>query len=660
MMSRLMAIPALICFLFISYSLSQTKNDNQTIAHFDDQKITLGDFEKAYTKSGTGSGNVEKDSLSELKNFLTLYVDYRMKLEDGKERGFENDPDVIKEMNNYRDQIAYSLYTERNIIQPNTKELYERRKWEYRASHIMFRVENGDTAATLKIANAVLDSLKNGADFSEMAAKYSADTYSKNKGGDIYYFTVAQLPPNFEDAIVQTPVGQVYPKVLKSNFGYHILKITEKQKRVPKIRVSHILVRFIFDGKPDTARAKAIIDTVYQKLKDGVDFGKLAHQYSMDPGSAAKNGDVGFIVRNQTVRPFDEAAFKLKKIGDISGIVKSPFGYHIIKLTDKLAYPSFDEDKDELVKIFKTRRYAGVFDELADSLITKYNLVENKPVVDYISLIADTSKGRFDINNLPDSVKSLVLFTLPDQKITVNDYIEMTKKQLTSETPKITGVPFKVGMKRVAGEYLIIKDAKNHFKNDSSFIALMNDYKDGVIIFKLQQDEVWDKINPDSSALSDYYKKNIDKYQWPDRVQFTELFTTKDSLIHHYQDLINKGDNFDTLCAKYTERPGYKKRSGHWALEDKDHNNLYKLAWKMDHSGQISDIIKNSGGYSIIRIDSKDQAHAKTFEEAKAGVSGDYQEMRTKQLQEAYLDKLNKKYKPVIDYQKFENIFKKK
>lgn len=656
MIFRFTAISVLVGFVFIGYSLSQTKNDSGVIAKFDNQKITFSEFKNAYAKSGSGSGNIQKDSLSQLKNFLSLYVDYRMKLEDGFKRGFERDPEILNEMKNYRNQIAYTLYNEKYIISPNIKELYERRKWEYRASHIMFRVQKGDTAAALKLANAVLDSLKNGADFSKMASKYSADIYSRNNGGDLYYFTAGQLPLNIENAIIQTPPGQIYPKVLKSNFGYHIIKVTEKHKRVPMIRASHILVGYNFEGKKDTARAKAIIDTVYQKLKEGADFDKLVHQYSTDKGSVPRNGDLGFFARNQMVRPFDNAAFNLKKVGDISGIVQSPFGYHIIKLTGKMVYPGFDEDKAQLVKIFKARQYYDDYDKLVDSLSVKYNLKENKPVVNYISSIADTTKGGFDIKNLPDTIKNQLLFSLPDKKVTVNDFISLVLNQTTPDAPDTKGVPFKVGMKRIAGEYLIIYDALNHFKNDSTFKSIMNEYEKGAVIFKLQQDEVWNKINADSASLFNYYQKNVDKYQWPDRSQFTELFTMSDSLIHHYRDLINNGENFDTLCAKYTERPGYKKRAGHWTLRDKNHNNLYQLAWSMNKVGQYSDIFKNFGGYSIIRLDDKDHARTKTFEEAKTEVSTDYQEMRTKQLQQAYLEKLNKKFKPEIDYKKFEKL----
>ena len=467
------------------------------------------------------------------------------------------------------------------------------------------------------------------------------------------------MPINFEEAIIKTPVGEIYPHVIKTNYGYHIIKVTEKHKRVPKIRVSHLLIKYTFDDKPDTARAKAIIDTVYQKLKDGIDFDKLVHQYSMDKGTVDKNGDIGFISRNKTVRPFDEAAFRLQNVGDVSGIVKTRFGFHIIKLTEKPDYPSFEEEKDELIRIFKGSDYFDKYDKLLDSLITRHNLIENKSNVNHITSMADTSKQGLEIENLPDSIKNSILYTLAGERATVNDFIQLALNQGNGAYLK-RGVSFKTAVKRVAGQYLITKDALKYLQNDSSFISLMDDYKKGTIIFKLQQDEVWSQIKPDSAALLNYYTKNINKYRWPDRVRFTELFTRNDSLIQHYQVMINNGVNFDTLCSKYTERPGFRERIGHWALEDKDLNDLYRLAWEIDRPGQFSNIFKNFVGYSIIRLDAKDPARGKTFEEARPEVSSDYQEMKTKQLQQAYLEKLNKKYKPVIYYKEFEKIFTEK
>ncbi len=649
-----------ILILFTAYSAAQTKKSDPVLAQFDNQKITLEDFEKAYAKSGTGSGNAAQDSLPKLKNFLNLYVEYRMKLQDGLEKGLEKDPEILQELDHYREQIANSLYLEKDLILPNLKKLYERRKWEFRASHIMFKPEKGDTAATLKLANAVLDSLMHGADFSKMAARYSQDKFTAQKGGDIYYFTAGLLPLNFENAVYETPVGQVYPKVLKSNFGFHIIKVTEKRKRVLKIRASHILVNFIFDGKEDKNRAKEIIDTVYQKLKNGEDFGKLVHEYSTDKGSVVNNGDIGFFSRNQTVRPFDEAAFNLKNVGDISGIVETQFGYHIIKLTGKEPYPSFEQDKEELMNIFKREQYNERYDELVDSLINKYNVKENAATVNYLASKIDTTKTGFDIAQLSDSIKNSILFTLPDKKFTVNDFIGMVQSLDQQENQQITSLKFRQALKKLVGKYLITKTGEDVFKNDSNFINLLNDYKNGTIIFKLQQQEVWNKIKLDSADLYNYYEQHTKKYMWPDRVQFTELFTKSDSLIHHYQKLINEGENFDTLCTKYTERWGYKTRGGKWDLKERNFNDLYQKAWTMVHSGDLSDIYKNSDGYSIIRLDLKDPAHIKTFEEAKPEVSADYQELKTKELQEAYTDRLMKKYKPVINYEELEKVFKHK
>ena len=232
MLSRTSSI--LLFTLFISVLVfGQSKRENTVIAKFDNHKITVGDFEQAYAKNGAGSGNANEDSLSSLKDFLNLYLVYRMKLADGYSKGYDKSPDVLKEVSEYIDQIKNKYYIEKNIIEPNLKRLYERRKVEYRVSHIMFTPKKGEEENTLKLANSVLDSIKNGADFSKMAAKYSQDKYTKSHGGDIYYVTGGDLPISLENAIYSTKVGQIYPKVVKSEFGYHILKVTEIKDRKP-------------------------------------------------------------------------------------------------------------------------------------------------------------------------------------------------------------------------------------------------------------------------------------------------------------------------------------------------------------------------------------------------------------------------------------------
>src|ERR1035438_5599987 len=146
---------------------------------------------------------------------------------------------------------------------------------------------------------------------SDLVSKYSQDSFSKKDGGDIFYVTAGQLPVEFEDAAYNTPKGQVYPWVVRTKYGFHIIKVTDKKERVPQIRASHILVSFNNGkGVPDTTYAKAKLDTVLRALKSGEEFGKVAMQYSDDTGSKQQGGDLNFFERRMMVREFDEAAFK--------------------------------------------------------------------------------------------------------------------------------------------------------------------------------------------------------------------------------------------------------------------------------------------------------------------------------------------------------------
>lgn len=665
MLSRTSGIFLLI-FTITIFSFAQSKKDETVIAKYGDHTITAGEFNQAYAKNGVGSGDIKKDSLSSLKNFLGLYLVYKMKLADGYSQGLDKDPDIIKEVKEYSDQVANTVYIEKTIIEPNLKRLYERGKWEYRVSHIMFTPAKGNENETLKLANAILDSVRNGADFSEMAKKYSEDKFSKENGGDLYYITTGQLPLSIENAIYSTKEGQVYPKLVRSDFGYHIIKVTEKRERHPKIRVSHILIKPVIEEKQSTPvemetateKAKQLADSVYQKLKAGGDFAELAEKYSDDPGSAIKGGDIGFFSRNQTVRPFDEAAFNLKKEGDISEVIQSPFGFHIIKLTGILAYPSYDEEKDELLKVFKARQYNEVYNNILDSLRTKYNYTENKEVLNIIKSRIDSLKNRMNFAALPDSIKDKILFTEDNKNYTVGNFVSILEALPKEESEKLTKMPFQESVLKVAGEQLLLKNLPDFKKTDPAIKNMLEDYKKGAIIFKLQQEEIWNKLKMDSASVFNYFITHDKKYMWPDRVKFTELFTLSDSLIHHYENLIRNGADFDTLCANYTERKGYKEKVGHWTLRDKTHNDLYEKAWSMTRIGQFSDIYKNFGGYSIVRLDQKDPAHIKTFDEARTQVTSDYQEEQMEELEKAYQEKLSKKYKPIIYTDHFEEIYK--
>jgi parvulin-like peptidyl-prolyl isomerase len=213
-------------------------------------------------------------------------------------------------------------------------------------------------------------------------------------------------------------------------------------------------------------------------------------------------------------------------------------------------------------------------------------------------------------------------------------------------------------IKKFSSDDLLEQEALNLEKTNTAFASLMNDYKSGIFIFKLQEDEIWNQISIDSTKLYDFYKQTKEKYLWPDRVSFSEIFTKKDSLAKVYLSQLSAGANFDTLAFKYTERPGYKDKAGKFDLVDAKSTQLAMETDKLKLPGEYSSTISNAGGYSIVKLNSKEPARPKSFEEAKAEVSGAFQESESKRLEREYLDKLRQRYNPVIHYDEVEKAFK--
>ncbi len=591
-----------------------------------------------------------------MKNFLDLYVNFKMKLRDAEIRGYDTNPELLKELNDYQEKVGVTFILEKQIVDPGVKELFNRRKYELRVSHLMIRPEGNDSLAKQR-ANSILDSIKNGAGFEEMVSKYSQDTYSKPIGGDIYYITAGMLPPSFEDAAYNTKVGEVYPYVVKTKFGYHIIKVTEKRDRIAQIRASHILASFRKpDGTIDSAAAKAKIDSVKEALKKGADFAELAEKYSDDPGSKEKGGDLGFFSRRMMVKEFDEAAFNLKK-GEVSDIIKTQYGYHIIKLTDEKPGASFDEEKEELKKIFQKTRFQDTYNALIDSLGKKYNFKLNQNTFNFITDNNHDVKVGDEYKKM-DEMRDKEIFSYAGKSETAGDLLQKIQNEPEFSNKKLEPETLREAVNKVAGNLLLDEAAMNLDQTNPEFASLMKDYRNGIYIFKLQEEEVWNKVNVDSSKLETFYDSTKQNYVWPDRVNFSEIYSKNDSLINHYYDLLKQGENFDSLAAKYTERPGYRQRLGNFGFQDAKGTQLAVEANKLKATGDFSEPIKNAGGYSIVLLIAKDPSHIKTYEEAKPEVAGAYQEAESKRLEKAYLNRLVERYQPEIFYDELSEAYK--
>lgn len=644
---------ALIAFLFAACSPEHSKI---VIAEFSSEKITMGEFEKAYSKNVGGLEAAASDSFENYKNFADLYTNFKMKLDDAKARGYENDPALNDELTDYKKKVGSSYILEKYLVEPNIKDWYEKRKTEIRASHLMIRVDSTGEAAAAKYAQSLLDSIKNGAKFEDMVLRHSQDQFSKVKGGDIFYFTAGQLPFEFEDASYKTAKDSVYPEVVKTRFGFHIIKVTDIKPRVPKIKASHILISYMNPaGVADTAAAELTMDSVLAELKAGKDFADVAKRFSDDTGTKDKGGDLGFFERRMMVQEFDEAAFNLE-VGQVSDVVRTNFGLHVIKVTEKEAYPTFEADRENLKNLLKRSRYNDLYAELIESYKKEFNYRVNENALQQMIGYNDSTVIGGEMKGLSE-IGGNTVFSFTNHTETVNDFYSKIKSDTEFSGKKFTPDILNKGVKKLSEQLLLEEKALSLEKTDAQFADLMKDYQNGIFIFKLQEEEVWNKVTVDSVKLHDFYENNMQKYSWTDRVSYTEIYAKKDSVIKSYYRMLKDGENFDSLAAK-TERSQVKDKNGKYDLQAVGSTEFSKVVNGLSNIGDYTEPVPNQGGFSILRLDVRDPARLKTFEEAKAEVSGQYQEYESKRLENEYIDSLKKKYLPVIYYDELRSAFK--
>lgn len=648
----------IISFSFLLFLIACSPEQSGVVAEYGKYKISIDEFENAYAKNVGGVENAENSTVQDYHDFMDLYVKFKMKLRDAEVRGYTTDTELEDELTNYKKQVGVSYLIEKEIIQPGLGDLYEKRKEELRVSHLMIRPDSTGIEGAMAIAAPILDSIKNGASFEEMVKKYSQDQFSAPSGGDIFYVTAGLLPLSFDDAMYKTNAGEVYPEVVQTRYGAHIVKITERIPRIPKIQASHILISYFNPaGEMDSAAALITVDSLVAELEAGVDFDELVEKYSDDTGTKNKGGDLGFFERRMMVKEFDEVAFKMD-VGEISDPVQTNFGYHVIKLTDKMEYPSFEEERENLKKLFEKQRYQVEYDNLIDSLRAKYNFTVNDETVDLFMEKSDSVRFGMEYPNL-DLVKDKVLFSYAGKIVTAGEFL-FTVNSTGTFAGKAIFVRDEVmnAINKVSEDFLKEEEALNLDKVNPQFASLMNDYRDGIYIFKLQEEEVWNKVKIDSASVYNYWNANKEKYAKPEMISFSEIFSLKDSLINLYYESLQEGASFDSLAYLYTERPGKKETSGFYELQDVDFSDFSKEANKLKNTGDYSEPVPFSGGYSIFELNERQPAGLKTFEEAKAEVSGEYQEMESKRLEDEYINGLNNRYNPVIFYDELEKAFK--
>jgi peptidyl-prolyl cis-trans isomerase SurA len=655
------AIIAALLMLSLNYSSNAQKakvDADKVVVEIGKMKVTTSELQRAFKKNMSRTNdNLFQLPKEQIIDFINLYSNFRLKVTDAIDRGFLKDSSVIAEIEQNRKILSESFYYDKVLTEPNVKKFIKIREKEYLVGIILANVkQNADfidtTEAFKKISNAQRR-INNGDSFEEMAMAYSDDYETGKNGGRIpNYITSGKVQRPIEDAIVNTKPGQVYPEIIKTSYGYFLVKVYEEQKR-ELVRVRHILISQ--NETRDSLTAYRKTDSLLTLIKNGADFSQLAKQNSDDAVTAVNGGDLGGYYSRSTgmdassyplATEFENKVYTMKD-GEISDIIKTNFGFHIVK-RDSSKLPDLKAESEELRRIYKRLYFKLDQIALMDSLKNKARFKVYNDVLHQITSFLDTNATNLADDwdkSIPERIKKNILFEVFNKNTTVQQFLEIVNSDQKYRGAALNPNGIHTMINAIVEPIVFADATKNLEKDYPEFDNLMKEFRDGILLFKVEAMEVWDKMKFDSALARTYYDSTKSKYFTEDAYDISEIYFLYKSIADSVYNRIKSGENFDDVASKETQRSGFREKNGKWGKVYVKSNTLAKHAKESNAKpGDILPPFANDPGYSIIRVTDIFPPRNKTFEEAIPDFSPQYQEILQNKLSAQWLNSLKKKY----------------
>ncbi|MEY3323532.1 MAG: hypothetical protein RLZZ417_3115 [Bacteroidota bacterium] len=656
---KIILLPVLCLILSSHFVNAQSEED--ILFTVNNNPVTVGEFKYIYSKTNGANANFSKSSLQE---YLDLYVKFKLKVQEAKALKVDYLPDIKEELLGYRRQLSDSYILNKEVTGRLVRELYDRSLEDIDISHILYTISEStpkdDSISANKFLMDLYVKLINGADFEEFARNYSLDRSSKTNSGHIGFINVP-FPNGFydlENAAYTMSPGEI-SKPIYTPAGLHLLKVNARRPARGEIEGAHILIRKSGEGEnPFTPKNK--IDSIYGLLQSGESFEKLAITYSEDDKTASKGGYIGVFGINKYEQAFEDAIYKIEKDGEYSQPVQTNLGWHIVKRISRKPIPNFETSKSNLeAAVRQDQRYTFAKENMFNQIRSNAGFVENKDALaQLIPFVNDTFYTfRWKI---PTQLPSVTLFTLANKTYTLIDFAQYLEKssrlrfRLNQQDP-IPSMITKLYEGYLEDETLKLEESQLE-KKYPEFKHLLREYEEGILLFEVTRQTVWDKASQDSAGLANFYKLVQGKYNWNERAvstRYTLKASAKDQIAqirdfaktHKKNEVLvrfNKDDNEIISAEEITIEKGKSPEASQLGLQ-----------WKQ---GQITNTTLNSTTNDIefFKIEKILPVSPKALDESKGYIIADYQDF----LEKEWVDSLKKKYPVQITKNIFEGLIK--
>jgi len=609
--------------IFSGLSLKAQKKE--VLFTIDKNPYYTDEFLRVYNKN---LDLVKDESQKDIDNYLDLYLAYKLKVNKAYKLGLDKESRYINELKSYRTQLAKNYLTDTQITDELIREAYERSLKEIKASHILILVDENataqDTLKAYKKAQSIRDKALKGESFEKLAQEFSEDPSAKENKGDLGYFSAFRMVYAFENGAYTTKVGQISEPV-RSRFGYHLIKVNDIRENRGDISIAHIMISKPQDASKLEDATKKIND-IYKKLQQGENFESLATQFSEDKSSAPKGGMLARISSGQLNSvAFEDAAFSIKNIGEYTQPIETEFGWHIIKLLEKHSVKSFEEVKTDLEnRIRRDERSKRIAESMNNKLEKKYKPVTNKPLFNKITdlVTEDYYDGTFEVPENIDSYNKVVM-SIKSKDISGIEFLNHIK---SSQNTMRKVKPVQKLKETLITDFVNLNlnayYDENLEKEFPEFGYVMDEYKEGLLLFDLMEKEIWQKAQTDSLELTAFYDSNKGNYKWNERLNAVVASSVKRDFVEQTKkyfeqawsvEAIKKELNKDAIVNIMIDENLFEAQS-----------NALPKGYKLSEG--VSDIYKEGDYYYVILGKEIVPSSIKTLDESRGRVVSDYQQ----------------------------------
>ena len=641
-----------LILLFLTAMTANSQKKSDVLLTINDKPVYASEFKTVFKKN---LDLVLDESQKDVDGYLDLFIDYKLKVEEAYAQGLDKDEAYIKEFTKYQDQLSKKYIYDKRVTSDLIAEAYERGLEEIDADHILIMINLNaspqDTLIAYNKMKSIRDKAIAGEDFVVLTKQYSEEPGVKKTGGKLGYFSVFQMLYNFESEAYKTKVGEI-SEIVRTDFGYHIIKVNDRREKMPDISVSHIMIFSNKDAKEANPEEK--INELYAMIMQGESFESIAKQFSEDKATGVKGGIIKTFGPGDLRAPlFEKAAYSIKEEGEILKPIESSFGWHIIRLNKIFPTPTFDEIKDEIEKkVTSGARVSVVTQATNNKIMGLYGYKEGVSYSPFFTEYITDSIFNYKWVYTPIPLdQDKMLFSIGDKEVRYNDFAKFIfKKQKLS--------------KKYTDKDRMFVDYYSEFKNgviedyyklrledeNEEYAAVVSEYRNGLLIYDVMYKNIWEVAKTDSLGLQKFYNETKSSYNWKQRVDAVIISSPQSEMASQVKGLLEEGKEVEEIKKQLNTNGKVNViiTQGVYEIDQKELPENFKAIVG------VSEIYKTEDSNVVVKVKEVKAPSIKEFDEVKGLVISKYQ---TK-VEEDWMKELHKKYTVVVNKKTLKKVKK--